>query len=60
LAWAPDGKTIASGSIDAPVRLHNTSTGKALPELDLAGSPPAVTGLAFSPSGTVLLAGRAN
>jgi WD40 repeat protein len=54
VAFAPDGKTLASGGDDHYVRIHETSTGKTLHRL-----PTAETwthSIAFAPDGKVLAA----
>jgi WD40 repeat protein len=57
VAFSPDGKTLASGSVDRTVRLWNASDGTAAtPPLDLTPQPKMppldeVRGVAFSPDG---------
>jgi RNA polymerase sigma factor (sigma-70 family) len=52
LAYAPDGKTIASANHDATVRFHDGATGKELRVL--RGHAGGVCGLAYSPDGKLL------
>jgi WD40 repeat protein len=60
LAWAPNGKLLAAGATTGGLRLLNAANGKVQQEWPASGSPPEITGLAWSPDGTTLLAGRAN
>ncbi len=60
LAFAPNGKFLASGAAEHQVRVWTYSARKLIHELSSLGSPPAVTGLAWSADSSVLLAGRAN
>ncbi len=52
VAFAPDGKSIVTGSWDKTVRLWNTATGE--PIRDLIGHTSAVQNAAFSPDGKTL------
>jgi WD40 repeat protein len=54
LAYAPDGKTLASGGADRSVRLWQAATGRAL--LAFEDLPGAVHGLAFARDGGSLAA----
>jgi WD40 repeat protein len=54
LAYAADGKTLASGSIDRTVQLWEPATGQHLATLRGAGQP--VAALAFRPDGKLLVA----
>jgi choice-of-anchor C domain-containing protein len=54
LVFAPDGKTLASASLDRTVKLWNTGTWKAIRTLTASAALKAV---AFSPDGTTLAAG---
>jgi RNA polymerase sigma factor (sigma-70 family) len=56
VAFAPDGKTLASASLDGTARLWDVATGK---ELAVARAQPdgAVHSVAFSPDGKLLLTG---
>ncbi len=52
LCFSPDGKTVAVGALEGPIKLINAVDGKLL--RPLAGHGSAVTGLAFHPGGGVL------
>jgi WD40 repeat protein len=49
VAFAPDGKAVASAGRDGAVRLRDPATGKELKSLKVGGKPP--TRVAFSPDG---------
>lgn len=51
-AFAPDGKTLALGGSDGPIRIVNIADGKVLRAL--GGHTGAVTGVAFHPDGKLL------
>ncbi|OAI41529.1 hypothetical protein AYO40_00410 [Planctomycetaceae bacterium SCGC AG-212-D15] len=55
VAFAPDGKTLASGSWDKTVRLWEAVTGKEIRRLD--GHEDQVSSVAFTPDGKVLGSG---
>ena len=55
IAFSPDGKCLASGSLDKTVKLWNTVTGKEL--LTLKGHSGAVFSVAFSPDSKRLASG---
>jgi WD40 repeat protein len=57
LAFAPDGKTVASGSIDNTVRLWDADSGKEL--RSFPGHDPWVVSVAISPDGKLLASGGA-
>ncbi len=60
VAYSPDGKTIATGSADAVIRLWDAQTGKPIGTIDAlpgpAGRTRATCRLAFTPDGKTLLA----
>jgi WD40 repeat protein len=60
LAFAPSGRFLAAGAAEHQVRVWSYPGRKLLHELSSLGSPPAVTGLAWSTDSSMLLAGRAN
>jgi WD40 repeat protein len=53
VAFAPDGKTLASGSDDKSVRVWDVATGQELRRLE--GHSLQLTAVAFSPGGKVLV-----
>jgi WD40 repeat protein len=55
IAFSPNGKIIATGSLDATVKLWDTATGKEL--RTLIGHTSLVSTLAFSPDGNILASG---
>jgi WD40 repeat protein len=55
VAFSPDGKLLASGSLDKTVKLWDAATGQEL--RTLAGHGSAVGSVAFRPDGTMLAAG---
>jgi WD40 repeat protein len=54
VAFSPDGKTLAAGSIDGIVRLLDTATGKVLHELTGHTGWVVIRGVLFSPDGKTL------
>jgi WD40 repeat protein/tRNA A-37 threonylcarbamoyl transferase component Bud32 len=55
VAFAPDGKMLASGSVDETVRLWKVPSGE--PQGKLAGTPGVPYALAFSPDGSTVATG---
>jgi WD40 repeat protein len=53
VAFSPNGRLLATGSVDSRVMLWNTATHEQVGQ-SLLGHPGEVTGLAFSPDGTIL------
>jgi WD40 repeat protein len=58
VAYAPDGKSIATGGADQTMRLWETATGKEL--TSLKGRVGAVHAVAYSPDGRVIARGTEN
>lgn len=57
LAFSPDGRTLASGAQQSPIRLWDMSTGKEI--RTLPGDRAGTFSLAFSPDGGILASGEA-
>jgi WD40 repeat protein len=52
MAWSPDGRTLASASLDKTVRLWEASSGRHLRTME--GHAEAVYGVTWSPDGRIL------
>src|SRR5207244_11672400 len=57
IAFAPDGKTLASGGADGSIILWDVAAREPLAAV-LAGPKQGVSSVAFSPAGTILASGR--
>ena len=55
MAWSPDGKSIASGSLDKTVKLWDAATGKEKSTLRAHSAP--VMSVSWSPNGKTLASG---
>ena len=55
IAWSPDGRILASPSVDKTIRLWEAETGKHL--LTLEGHKDGVTSVAFDSLGNTLISG---
>lgn len=55
LAWSPDGKSLATGSVDRTVKVWDLATRK--PRATLRGHEDAVASVAYAPDGRALVSG---
>ena len=55
VAYSPDGKTLASGSVDKTIKLWSVATGKE--QATLKGHMKEVSSVAYSPDGKTLASG---
>ncbi len=60
VAFAPNGRILASGSIDAAIRLWDVESGRLLAKLRDGGDPGLSDSVSFSPDGTRLAAAASN
>lgn len=55
VAYSPDGKTIASGSVDKTIKLWDAATGRLI--TTIAAHDSAVSSVAYSPDGKIIASG---
>jgi WD40 repeat protein len=60
LGWSPDGKTFGSSGVDDRLNFWNPTNGQLIRYLENPGSPPQVSSITWSPSGTMIASGRRN
>lgn len=60
LSFNPEGTLLACGTTDLLLRVYQISNGQVVGNLRHQGNPPSVTAVAWTPDGSMILAGRGN